>query len=1433
MDTLKPGSKRIKLAHDSVDGDNTAASHPTISKLLTSLDPAVTEATEDLQRKEVLDTSTGSSGQGTRWTNLKRLGSVLRSASVVFEPLKSTVEAMSDCVEIFENESINRREYDALRVELESLFDDLTCYLDGSPPPAIADIVAKITVRIQKDIQVILQKRVRWMNKQWQNLRIKELPNSPAATYMSAQSDSIGRGACTPNTRAEVLQQMHNWAYDSSSQRVYWLNGMAGTGKTTIAYSACAQLDRTRKLAASFFCSRQLPECRDVNRIIPSIAYQFSVFSRPFQRALSDLLGVDPEAHNRPISMQFEQLLVEPLQDLAAEFPADRVIIIDALDECDDKEGVNRLLDVILGNDRTLPIRFIITSRPEAKIQDRMIRKENEGRQLELRLHELEHSTVCDDIKTYLTVELSGMNLSSAQIDILVQKSGLLFIYAATVARYIVAGGFSLSAGRLDEVLNTTVSHANEAYREIDALYALILGSAFSDPSHNMSDKNSMMLLLRTIVCAQEPLTVNTIAGLTGLDVDTGVRPRLRPMMSVLYLSEQTGIVTILHESFLEYMLNNSRSREFYCDPRLYHRQMALMCFDVIHKQDPPFNICHLSSSYLFDEDVPGLSDRREISISDACFYACRYWGAHAALCQSSQTLVQSLELFLFNRLFLWLEVLNLKNCVSDGTRTLHNGAHTSGCSSKSRELMRDAQNFITVLFSGEVFKSTPHIYMSGLAFWPANRPIWKHYKKYVAGLVGVEGMAMKMQESALVARIEVEEDPWCIAYSPDGAYVITGHSNSVQVRNAYTGQLITRLKIEDSISRINSVACSPNSTFIVSGSSDAILRGWSFSGSQQVEWLAKGHSDSISCVAYSPSGAYVVSGSSDKTMRVWDAQTGQQFGKAFEGHTDALTPLVGHTGCVNSVSYSPTGKHIVSGSDDTTVRTWDAQTGHQVGRILEATFFVNVVTYSPDGTRIAAGTENGDDIGDIRIWSVETGQLVGVLCDSYDSGIRSLVYSPDGVRIISCTGDSDDSGICIWNAQLGGSRVSSRLGGFPSIYAVTYSPDGAFLASIGPERNAICIWDAETGERLGHSMKGHKHYISSIAYSPDGTRIVSGSYDRTIRIWCSYTGRQIGNPIKYHTSSLLSVACSPNGGSIATGSIDGTIQIWCAHTGQQIGTPLKGHTSAVTSIVYSASGALLASGSQDMTLRIWNVHTRSQIGAPLSGHTNRITSVSYSPCCNHIISGSWDKTVRIWDAFTGKQIGDPLTGHTDRIESVAYSPTGDLIASGSFDRTVRVWHAYNGHQLGEPLQGHMDLVESVVFSPCGRFLASGSTDGVIRVWSAPTSQMKTTSRYYLDHGLASPIHTPNIPDFCHIVPTELVLIQRNNYEYRDEWALREDGWVVADGHKLLIWIPPNLRTYLMRPRNSRLLSEQGSLRLNFSTAKLGSRWSECYQRAL
>ncbi len=459
-----------------------------------------------------------------------------------------------------------------------------------------------------------------------------------------------------------------------------------------------------------------------------------------------------------------------------------------------------------------------------------------------------------------------------------------------------------------------------------------------------------------------------------------------------------------------------------------------------------------------------------------------------------------------------------------------------------------------------------------------------------------------------------------------------------------------------------------------------------------------EGHHSDVMSVSWSPDGRTLASGSFDDTVKLWDVATGQ-----------VKATLTGHDGSVGDVSWSPDGRTLASGSSDDTVKLWDVATRQVKATLTGHRSAVLSVSWSPDGRTLASGSF--DDT--VKLWDVATGQVKATLT-GHDSSVHDVSWSPDGRTLASRSGDNT---LKLWDVATG--QVKATLTGHGrGVSSVSWSPDGRTLAS-GSEDSTLKLWDVATGQ-VRATLKGHGDSVHSVSWSPDGRTLASGSRDRTLKLW-DVASEQVKAALTGHGRGVSSVSWSPDGRTLASGSFDDTVKLRDVATGQVRAT-LKGHGNGVSSVSWSPDGRTLASGSGDTTVKLWEVAS-GHVKATLTGYGGFVLSVSWSPDGRTLASGNQDGTLKLWDVASGQEKAT-LKGHGDRVTSVSWSPDGRTLASGSWDRTLKLWDVATG-QVKATLTGHGSDVYSVSWSPDGRTLASGSRDRTLKLWDVASGQEK------------------------------------------------------------------------------------------------------------
>ena len=252
----------------------------------------------------------------------------------------------------------------------------------------------------------------------------------------------------------------------------------------------------------------------------------------------------------------------------------------------------------------------------------------------------------------------------------------------------------------------------------------------------------------------------------------------------------------------------------------------------------------------------------------------------------------------------------------------------------------------------------------------------------------------------------------------------------------------------------------------------------------------------------------------------------------------------------------------------------------------------------------------------------------------------------------------------------------------------------------------------------VAHTLTGHSQQVFSVAITPDGQKVISGSWDDTIKLWRLSTGQEI-RTLTGHTNDIRTVVISPDGQIIASASDDCTIKLWQLSTGQDHLT-LTGHSGWVYSLAISPDGQMLVSGSASRAIKIWQLNTGQELRA-LTGCSGAIHALAISPDGQTLVSGSSDSIIKIWQLSTGRDIRT-LTGHSGIIHALAISPDGQMLVSGGTDKTIRVWQLSTGQEIFT-LTGHLGYVYALAISPDGRTLVSAGADKTIKIWQLSTGQ--------------------------------------------------------------------------------------------------------------
>ncbi|KJZ74569.1 hypothetical protein HIM_06165 [Hirsutella minnesotensis 3608] len=1088
----------------------------------------------------------------------------------------------------------------------------------------LLNIIPPTRVEAEKRIGQLLQQFSEDIGEKVQSIRtavldsnqktvLSRLPVADGASFDS--HDNEHDATCLDGTRRELLEQVSQWANDSAREHIYWLQGKAGTGKSTIARTVASNLAAHDRLAASFFFKRGERDRGNSRRLFSTIAAQLAQQSPAVAEHVRHAMEADPNVTGKALGVQFEKLILQPVEAAYCDPSMAMTVVIDALDECDGDQDVKVIIYQLSRANRltAAPLKFFVTSRFEPPI--RLGFEDIHGKYIELPLHEIPKPDIERDIAAFLEFRLEQIRCQShllsgwpgqAQFQELLKMAIPLFIFAATACRFIEDDrqGGGEPDDRLQQILKYQF-HGEFSAAYLPALNQMIWGLKGSRRYEAIEE---FKIIVGSIITLANPLPAASLARLLGITA-ARVNNRLQRLHSVLDIPVNANApVRLFHESFRDFLIHPDPrdEHEFCVDESERHKTLADACLQL------------LSASGHLKEDICGLRapgkarEYVELRTIDSCLpsevrYACLYWVHH--LKGSGIRLDDGhYALQFLRRHFLhWLEALSLVGSISESIGLVvelqrlvdvDNGTHIS-------KFLYDAKRFI--LNCRPAIEQAPlQLYSSALVFAPERSVVRERFQSHIGW----------------ITTKPILEQNWnpCLQ-------TLDGHSEMIQ-----------------------SVAFSCNGQL---ASSSSHVKIWdAATGAPQHTLAFNDSSRPVYSVDFSRNGRLVAACAAGQEVRVWDTTTGA-LQRTLESYAETV-----------AFSTYQHGQLLALGSGKDKIMVWDTATGAMQWTLRGYGCCVAFSTYN--NSRLLASHSYRYTVD---LWNVEKGALLRTL--HHDRMVESIAFSPhdDGRWLASGSGET----VNIWDA-VSGTLHMTLIGHDKCVMSVAFSSNGQMLAS-GSEDRTVKVWDATSGQLL-QTYKGHRSTVRSLAFSCNGLLLASGSEDRTVKVW-DVTSRPPGQALEGHGSHVSSVVFSADGRLLASMCHDCTIKVWEAATGALQQTFKADGYNYLNSTAFSSDGRLLASCSG--TVKVWDVATGALQRKMKSDSRQSFRYLVFSSDDRLIAAVLHLGPVYVWDAATGALQHKLKSIRPGQPQSLAVSCDARLIAVGSGESTIDIWDASTG----------------------------------------------------------------------------------------------------------------------------------------------------------
>ena len=333
----------------------------------------------------------------------------------------------------------------------------------------------------------------------------------------------------------------------------------------------------------------------------------------------------------------------------------------------------------------------------------------------------------------------------------------------------------------------------------------------------------------------------------------------------------------------------------------------------------------------------------------------------------------------------------------------------------------------------------------------------------------------------------------------------------------------------------------------------------------------------------------------------------------------------LGHSSSINSASFSPDARHLVTASHDSTAKIWGLAFGRweEKATIRHSSQVINA-SFSPDGSHLATASHDHT----AKIWELVAGQWQERATIEHSHMVNSANFSPDGRLLVTASHDQTAK-----------------------------------------------VWELAAGQWKEKQTIWHPHFVRNASFNPDGRLLATACCDDTAKIWVLVAGQWLEKTTIHHGGWVNTACFSPDGHYLATASYDKTTKILGVSDDQWHEIAVITHSEPMSDVRFSPDGSHLVTLSGDNTAKIWRLVAGQWCETAIISHFAWVSNASFSPDGNHLVTTSRDRTAKIWGLFAGQWREKAIIWHATTVRSACFSPDGSqLVTTGGRDQTAKIW---------------------------------------------------------------------------------------------------------------------------------------------------------------